>query len=97
MSFTCVSRVHNKKYNIDNFQAFFIVFDHAKAIASMHLLVEIHNNGSLKLKTNILTVGSFSAVVSIGAFVAFKVVFTPLEDVNSIPSLSSYLINIYFV
>ena len=27
----------------DNFRAFFIIFDHANACASMHLLVEIHN------------------------------------------------------
>ena len=36
-------------------------------------------------------------VVSIGAFVAFKVVFTPLENIPSIPPISSYIINIYFV
>ena len=33
-------------------------------------------------------------VVSIGAFLAFKVVFTPLEYITSIPTLSSYIINI---
>ena len=27
----------------DNFQAFFIILDHANPSASMHLLVEIHN------------------------------------------------------
>ena len=36
-------------------------------------------------------------VVSIGAFVAFNVVFTPLDYIPSIPPLSSYVINIYLV
>ena len=35
--------VHNS-YFFDNFQAFFIVFDHVNACTSMHSLVEIHNN-----------------------------------------------------
>ena len=35
------------------------------------------------------------SAVSIGAFVAFKVVFSPLEYIPSIPPLSSYIINIY--
>ena len=36
-------------------------------------------------------------VVSIGAFVAFTVIFSPLKYIPSIPPLSSYVINIYFV
>ena len=36
-------------------------------------------------------------VVSIGGFAAFKVIFTPLEYVLTIPPLSSYVINICFV
>ena len=36
-------------------------------------------------------------VVSIGAFLAFKVIFTPLEYILTIPPLSSYVINICFV
>ena len=40
-----VSCVPWKKYFFDNFQAFFVVFNHANACASMHSLVEIHNRG----------------------------------------------------
>ena len=36
-------------------------------------------------------------VVSIGAILTFKVVFTPLEYIPTIPPLSSYFINICFV
>ena len=36
-------------------------------------------------------------VVSIGAILTFKVIFTPLEYVLIIPPLSSYVINICFV
>ena len=36
------------KYFFDNFQAFFIVFDHVNACASMHMLVEIHNTSRRK-------------------------------------------------
>ena len=32
-----------KKYFFDNFQAFFVAFNHANACASMRLLVDIHN------------------------------------------------------
>ena len=35
--------------------------------------------------------------LSIGAFLAFKVVFTPLEYIPTIPPLSSYVINIRFI
>ena len=35
-------------------------------------------------------------VVSIGAFLAFNVVFSPLECIPTIPPLSSYVINVCF-
>ena len=37
------SYVLTSKYFFGNFQAFFILFDHVNACASMCLLVEIHN------------------------------------------------------
>ena len=36
-------------------------------------------------------------VVSIGAFLAFKFIFTPPEYIQNIPPLSSYIINICLV
>ena len=42
-------RKRRKKYVFDYFEAFFIVFDHANAYASMHLLVEIHNTSAVRL------------------------------------------------
>ena len=35
-------------------------------------------------------------VVSIGAILTFKVIFTPLEYVPTIPPLSSYVINVLY-
>ena len=37
-----------KRYYFHDFQMFFIIFGHANACASMHLLVEIHNKWDLK-------------------------------------------------
>ena len=37
-----------------------------------------------------------SNVVSIGAFPAIKVIFTPLEYIPNIPPLSSYVINVCY-
>ena len=44
VSLTWVSRTYNEKSTFLNFQAFFIVFDHVNACASMPSQVEIHNN-----------------------------------------------------
>ena len=41
---------HWKKYFFDNFWAFFIVFDHVNACASMQLLVKIHNKSAINKK-----------------------------------------------
>ena len=51
VSLTWVSRAYDeqwKKYFFGNFQAFFIVFDHVNACASMRLLVKIHNSSVWK-------------------------------------------------
>ena len=45
----CLSCTWWKRYFFDHFPMFFIVFNHANACASMHLLVEIHN---IQIKSN---------------------------------------------
>ena len=62
-----------------------------------HLLLLLTNN---KREHNGLTVSGDPRVlgeVSIGANLTFKVIFTPLEYVPTIPPLFSYVINICFV
>ena len=41
--YVSLSRVRWKKYIFDNFQVFFIAFDHVNACESMRSLVQIHN------------------------------------------------------
>ena len=43
MRLTWASCAHPEKVLFHHFQMFFIVFDHANACTSMHLLVQIHN------------------------------------------------------
>ena len=42
-SYMSLSYTWCKKYVFDDFRAFFVLFDHANAGASMHSLVKIHN------------------------------------------------------
>ena len=84
-----------KKYVFDYFQAFFIVFDNANTCASMHLLVEIHNNWLLfcNLNMSLFLSIDFDFIKRIGS----NVINQLDPEIDVIYKLNTVMLNLAFL